>query len=285
MNILVVGGKGQLGQCLQDITKNQTKLTIDFIGSDTLDITNKKDTLNFFQQKKYDYCINCAAYTAVDKAEVENELAYEVNVIGAQNLVFACKQEETTLIHISTDFVFDGNSNQPYVETDIPNPRSVYGDTKLKGEEFIQNEMSNYFILRTSWLYSEYGNNFMKTMLRLAQNLKELNVVSDQIGTPTYAKDLAEVIVKIIKTNSTAYGLYHYSNEGVASWYDFAKKIFKLSEIEINLGAIPTSSYPTPAERPKYSVLDKTKIKQNLTTSISKWEDSLEKAISALKSS
>lgn len=285
MNILVVGGKGQLGKCIEDVTKNRTELVIDFIGSDTLDISNKKDTLNFFQHKKYDYCINCAAYTAVDKAETETELAHKVNAIGSQNIAIACKQEGATLIHISTDFIFDGNSSQPYVETDIPNPRSVYGNTKLIGEQFIQNEMSNYFILRTSWLYSEYGNNFMKTMLRLAQNLKELNVVSDQVGTPTYAKDLAEVIISIIETNSIAYGLYHYSNEGIASWYDFAKEIFNLSDLKIKLGAIPTSSYPTPAERPKYSVLDKTKIKQNLKISIATWEDSLQKAISSLKES
>ena len=283
MNILVIGGNGQLGQCIQNVTKEDTKHSYTFIGSIALDITNKEEVKKYFQQEKYDYCVNCAAYTAVDKAETESTLAHQVNAIGAQNLAIACKITNTTLIHISTDFVFDGASTTPYVETDTPNPTSVYGKTKLEGEAFIQDEMENYFILRTSWLYSEYANNFMKTMLRLAQNLDELNIVSDQIGTPTYAKDLAEVIVHIIETSATEYGVYHYSNEGVASWYDFAKEIFALSDTEIKLGAIPTSSYPTPAERPKYSVLDKSKIKRNLKLSIANWEDSLQKAITALK--
>lgn len=283
MNVLVLGGKGQLGQCIESVSKNESSLSFHFISSKDLDITDKDKTLSFLQNKKYDFCVNCAAYTAVDTAESEQKLAYQVNAIGAQNIAIACNQAGTTLIHISTDFVFDGTSNQPYTESDIPNPTSVYGQTKLKGEELIQNEMSNYFIIRTSWLYSEYSNNFMKTMLRLAKNLKELNVVSDQIGTPTYAIDLAEVIIKLIKNNFKAYGIYHYSNEGIASWYDFAKEIFNFSQIKIKLGAIPSSSYPTPAERPTYSVLNKTKIKQNLEVFIPNWKDSLEKAILRLK--
>ncbi len=286
MNILVVGGKGQLGQCIQDVSKNITdNISFEFIDYTELDITNPKAVTAYFNQKKYNYCINCAAYTAVDKAETETELAYQVNAIGAKNLAVACKNNNTILIHISTDFVFEGTVNRPYVETDKPNPISVYGATKLAGERFIEEEMNNYFILRTAWLYSKYANNFMKTMLKLAQDRDELKIIADQYGTPTYAKDLALVILKIIEIGSTKYGLYHYSNTGEASWYDFAKEIFSLSNTTIKLGAIPTSEYPTPAKRPKYSIMDKTKIKTNLGIQIPNWKISLQHALKALRES
>ncbi len=279
MNILVVGGKGQLGQCIDNVSKKKKNVSFEFINSKTLNITNKTAVLTFLKTKNYDYCINCAAYTAVDKAETETDLAHQVNAIGAHNLAIACNDTQTTLIHISTDFVFDGTANIPYTETDVPNPVSVYGKTKLEGEKLIQKTTTKYFILRTSWLYSEYGNNFMKTMLKLAQNRDELNIVADQIGTPTYAKDLAEVILKIIETQFNQYGLYHYSNNGATSWFDFAKEIFTRSNTKIRLGAIPTSEYPTPAKRPTYSVLNKQKITTNLGVSIPNWKDSLQKAL------
>ena len=183
------------------------------------------------------------------------------------------------LIHISTDFVFDGQKNEPYVETDIANPISVYGASKLQGEVEIKQILEKYFIFRTSWLYSEHGNNFMKTMLRLAETRDEISVVSDQLGTPTYAGDLAEVILKIVSLKNTNFGLYHYSNEGVTSWYDFAKAIFEVSAIEIKLNPIITVDYPTPAKRPAYSVMDKTKIKTTLGIQAPFWSESLQKAI------
>ncbi len=283
MKILVVGGNGQLGQCIQDVVKYKKQYSFTFIDSNTLDITNKDAVTAYFKQSTYNYCINCAAYTAVDKAETETDLAHQVNAIGAKNLAISCQENNTTLIHVSTDFVFDGTTTKPYIETDRTNPISVYGQTKLSGEIFIQEEITNYFILRTAWLYSEHANNFMKTMLKLAKDRDELNIIADQFGTPTYAKDLAKVILEIIETQATKYGLYHYSNEGEASWHDFAKEIFELSNTKIKLGAIPTTQYPTPAERPKYSVMDKTKIKNNLGIQIPNWKDSLQKALLALK--
>src|SRR5690606_38539824 len=196
--------------------------------------------------------------TAVDKAESEEEKAYNINVIRAKNLAESCKKHNAILIHISTDFVFDGENNVPYTEEDIPNPKSVYGATKLQGEQEIQKILERYFIIRTSWVYSEFGNNFYKTMLRLASERDSLNVVNDQIGTPTNANCLAMTIIDIIQhstsSNQPSYGIYHFSNEGVCSWYDFAKKIFELHNIPITLNPIPTSSYPTAAIRPKYSV-------------------------------
>lgn len=195
-------------------------------------------------------------------------------------MAVVCNQNETTLIHISTDFVFDGSQSKAYLETDIAKPISVYGATKLKGEQHIIKTISQHFILRTSWLYSEHGNNFMKTMLKLAKERDVLNIVSDQIGTPTYATDLADVIYNIITTKNTDYGLYHFSNEGVASWYDFAKAIFDIKNIKIKTNPIKTEVYPTPAKKPIFSVLDKTKIKSTLNIEIPYWRDSLKKAIS-----
>ena len=211
----------------------------------------------------------------MDKAETDIENARAINVTGPKFLAEACNQYKTTLIHVSTDFVFDGDKNTPYTEEDVTNPKGVYGLTKREGELEIEAKAHAYFIIRTSWLYSEFGNNFMKTMLRLAKERASLNVVSDQTGTPTQAIDLAEMIVKIILSNSKNYGIYHFSNEGSASWFDFAKKIFETNNVSITLGAITTSEYPTPAKRPKYSVLDKTKIKTEFKTTIKSWEEAL----------
>jgi len=275
IKILVTGGNGQLAQCLKDIVKNDSELDVDFQDLPYLDITDKQQLESYFLKNEFDYCINCAAYTAVDLAEEQSNLAYAVNAEGPKNLAEVCKKYQVKLIHISTDFVFDGKKQTPYVETDMPNPLGVYGASKWQGERNIQEGMETYFIIRTSWLYSEYGNNFMKTMLRLSETRDEISVVSDQIGAPTYAGDLAEVLIKIILSSSTNYGVYHYSNSGAISWYDFAAEIFKLFGKTIELKPIKTEDYPTEAKRPKYSVLEKSKLISVFDTLIPYWRDSL----------
>jgi dTDP-4-dehydrorhamnose reductase len=289
MVVLVTGANGQLGQSLQFIAPNYPELHFIFCSSSDLDITNLESCQAVFFKTKPNYCINAAAYTAVDKAESEAEKAHLINVIGAKNLAAVCKEFSSVLLHISTDFVFDGDfselsprgQSRGYSENDIPNPTGVYGQTKLEGEKAIQAVFENYFIIRTSWVYSQFGNNFMKTMLRLASERDSISVVNDQIGTPTNAVDLAECLVKIITSNShlptSNFGIYNFSNEGQCSWYDFAKEIFKINNIEIDLKPIPTSSFPTPAKRPKYSVLDKTKIKSTFGLEIKNWELSLKR--------
>jgi dTDP-4-dehydrorhamnose reductase len=286
MVVLVTGANGQLGQSLQFIAKNYPELHFVFCSSSDLDISNLESCQAVFLKIKPNYCINAAAYTAVDKAESEPEKANLINVIGPKNLAVVCKEFSSVLLHISTDFVFDGSKNIPYNETDIPNPTGVYGQTKLDGEKAIQAVFENYYIIRTSWVYSQFGNNFMKTMLRLASERDSISVVNDQIGTPTNAVDLAECLVKIIchtelvevqQPTTDNFGVYNFSNEGQCSWYDFAKEIFKINKIEIDLKPIPTSSFPTPAKRPKYSVLDKTKIKSTFLVEIKNWELSLKR--------
>lgn len=281
MKVLVTGASGQLGRTFKDVVEHETDLDFVFKSSDELDITDFDAVNEELTTADYAYCINCAAFTNVDAAETETEKARLVNVTGARNLALNCKESGTVLIHISTDFVFDGYLNVPYCEEDIARPIGFYGDTKYKGERAIINNLKEHFILRTSWLYSEYGNNFMKTMIRLGAERDELSVVYDQVGTPTYAKDLAETVLNMIKAHSIDYGVYHYSNEGVASWYDFAKAIFDGLGIEVNLKPILSEQYPTPAERPKYSVLDKTKIKDTFQLNIPHWRDSLKVALSA----
>ncbi|MFL0352880.1 dTDP-4-dehydrorhamnose reductase [Xanthomarina sp. GH4-25] len=282
--VLVTGANGQLAKTIREhYANNNETLDFKFVSKSELDITNKTQLKIFFNTNHVDYCVNCAAYTAVDKAESDYEMACSINVIGSKNLAEACKTHHITLIHISTDFVFDGTSTLPYKETDVPNPLGVYGDTKLKGEQAISNTLDTYFIIRTAWLYSEYGHNFMKTMLRLAQDREQLQIVSDQIGTPTYAGDLSEVIIKLIISKNRNYGTYHFTNSGQISWYDFAKAIFELSHIKIDLKPIPTKAYPTPAKRPKYSVLDTTKIETVLGISIPNWKESLRVALSNCK--
>ena len=283
MNILVTGYKGQLGSELKVLAEVNKKHSFIFVDVDDLDITDKGAVISFFNSNNFDYCINSAAYTAVDKAEEDKENAEKVNAIGPANLAEACKISDTTFIHVSTDFVFDGNKNVSYSEYDETNPINVYGETKLKGESLIQEKLEEYFILRTSWLYSTFGNNFVKTMQRLGRERNNLGIIVDQIGTPTYARDLAKAIMTIVYTENTNYGVYHYSNEGVASWYDFAKAIFEYSNIEVKLNPIPTSQYPTPAKRPSFSVMDKSKIKENIKIIIPHWTDSLKECITLLK--
>ena len=281
-SILVFGASGQLGQCLTHVARERTTEGLVFPPEDQANILNPKGLRALFAQYQPAYAINCAAYTAVDKAEDEVELARRVNRDGAENLARLCAEFGTTLIQISTDFVFAGTGNQPLTETDETAPISVYGLTKLEGEQAVAAATGQYFILRTSWLYSEYAGNFVKTMLRLGREREELRVIWDQAGTPTYAIDLAGAILSLIKSGSTAYGLYHYSNEGLTSWYDFATAIFELAGLPTRTVPIRTAEYPTKATRPAYSVMDKSKIKQELGLAIPHWRASLARCITAL---
>ncbi len=279
---LVFGGTGQLGQCLQHVAQERNLTDIVFLPEEQADILDTDKLQAVFAQYKPAYCINCAAYTAVDKAEDEVDIARRVNRDGVENLARLCGEFNTTLIHISTDFVFAGTGNQPLVETDEAAPISVYGLTKLEGEQVIPALTSQYFVLRTSWLYSEYANNFVKTMLRFGREREEMRVIWDQAGTPTYAIDLAGCILTIIESQSQAFGIYHYSNEGLTSWYDFAQAIFELSNTPVRTIPIRTAEYPTKATRPAYSVMDKTKVKAALQLSIPHWRDSLKVCLSRL---
>lgn len=292
MVVLVTGANGQLGQALQFISGNYPEMNFVFCDSAALDITNLENCETVFQEHQPNFCINAAAYTAVDKAESEPQIAFDVNANGPENLAITCKKTNTVLLHVSTDFVFDAYFSQGIAyydreqrlplksdlglqETDVPFPNGLYGLTKLQGEQAIEAVWEKHFIIRTSWVYSQFGNNFLKTMLRLASERTSLSVVSDQIGTPTYAVDLAEVLLKIITSETTTFGIYNFSNEGQCSWYEFAQEIFLQQEIAIDLQAIPTKSYPTPAKRPAYSVLDKSKIKTTFGVNIKDWKTSL----------
>ena len=298
MVVLVTGANGQLGQAIRSVVEKYPAIDFVFSSSAELDITNADNCEAIFQKHQPDFCINAAAYTAVDKAESEPQKAFDINANGPENLAIVCKKYNTILLHVSTDFVFDAyfsddiafydrelrlplKSKLGLQEIDVPFPSGIYGLTKLQGEQAIQAVWNKYFIIRTSWVYSQFGNNFMKTMLRLASERDKLSVVSDQIGTPTYAVDLAEALLKIIEScptemdSASNYGIYNFSNEGSCSWYEFAKEIFLQKEIKIDLQPIPTSAYPTPAKRPMYSVLDKTKIKDTFGIKINDWETSL----------
>ena len=282
--IIVFGASGQLGQCLQ-VTVEKTGIEgLLFPREETADILNVDLLQQLFESEKPDYVINCAAYTAVDKAEDEVDLARKINKDGAANLAKLCKSFNTVLIHISTDFVFAGNSVSPLSETDITEPINVYGLTKLEGEKAIVENTDQYFILRTSWLYSEYANNFVKTMLKLGIDRSHLSVVADQIGSPTYAIDLASCILHIIHSNNNGYGIYHYSNEGVTSWYDFAKAIFQIKGMEIAVLPVSSKEYLTKAIRPAFSLMDKSKIKAGMGIEIPYWRESLETCILNLQS-
>lgn len=277
MVVLVTGAAGQLGQAIKSRAEFFSDFNFVFCNSTELNITNLENCKAVFAKHQPAFCINTAAYTAVDKAESEPELAEAINVLGAENLAKASKEYNTVLLHVSTDFVFDGSSKTPYKETDAPNPQSVYGATKLKGEQAIACVWEKHFIVRTSWVFSEFGNNFKKTMLRLASYRDELSVVADQIGTPTQALDLANVLLQMCdlqeKHTPKNYGIYHFSNLGECSWFDFAKEIFKQNNVTIKLNPIPTSAYPTPAKRPAFSVMDQTKIQQVFGVEIKSWEN------------
>lgn len=281
--VLVIGAGGQLGQCIKKIVAQRNITDVIFPEEGAANILNVADLTVLFGREKPAYVINCAAYTAVDKAEDEADIAKAVNETGARNLAQLCKEFQATLIHISTDFVFEGNEVKLLKEEDVANPINVYGVTKLDGELAIIETLDKHIILRTSWLYSEFANNYVKTMLKLGADRDELNIIADQVGTPTYAIDLAKAIFDIIQNPEKKYGIYHFSNEGVTSWYDFAKAIFDLSGTEVKVNPIPTSAYPTKAKRPHFSVMDKSKIKAHYHIEIPYWTDSLAKCINELK--
>lgn len=277
MKILVTGSNGQLGQSFRKISANYEHEFV-FTDVEELDITNEEQIDNYLSNKDLDCLINCAAYTAVDKAENDYDLALLLNTQAPYLLAKYTKKYKIRFIHISTDYVFDGKSSTPYTPQSIPNPKSVYGNTKLQGEKKILRCNKNANIVRTSWLYSEFGNNFVKTMIKLGQTKSSINVVYDQIGTPTYATDLAEAIMKMLDRSSLD-NIYHFSNEGVCSWYDFAKKIMELNKLKCKVMPILSKDYPTVAKRPFYSVLDKSDIKASLHIEIPHWEDSLKKCL------
>ena len=281
--ILVTGANGQLGQCLQKISSQFEEFEFIFTDSETLDITNKEEVNDFFWQNAPDFCINAAAYTAVDLAETDIEKAFLVNADGTENLAEACAENNAQFIHVSTDYVFDGENNLAYTEEDFTNPLGVYGASKLAGDELALEVNPCSVILRTSWVYSEFGKNFVKTMLNLFATKEELNIVADQFGQPTNANDLAEAIMKIIKSEKITPGIFNFSNLGRISWFDFAEKIAELSEAKIKLNAIETSQYPTPAKRPKNSVLDLDKISKTYGIQLKPWEESLEGCVQILQ--
>lgn len=282
-SIIVFGAWGQLGQCLKKVAEERGISNIHYLSSSEANILDPVSIKTAFKKYKPAFAINCAAYTAVDKAEDEPDQARKINKTGAENLAEACKANHAVLIHISTDFVFKGDVPNPLVETAVTGPTGVYGLTKLEGERAIANVLDSYYIIRTSWLYSEYGSNFAKTMLKLGAERDLLKIIADQVGTPTYCIDLAACIFDIIASDKKAYGIYHYSNEGVTSWYDFAKGIFDLSGTEVKVLPIRTAEYPTKATRPAYSVMDKTKIKHTFGMEIPYWRDSLAVCIERLK--
>lgn len=288
-SILVTGKSGQLGQSLKLISSHYDGFDFVFIGREELDFSNNMQFSPFFEDKQFDVIINCAAYTAVDSAEQDPELADKVNHQAVLALADYAKSTGTVLIHISTDYVFNGCQCRPYVEQDVTNPIGVYGISKLKGEQAILNSNPIGLIIRTSWVYSEFGHNFVKTMLKQGLENDQLNVVFDQVGTPTYALDLAKAIMTIIESRHKYWPLiqrvplYHYSNEGVCSWYDFARSIFDLSGLTCQLNAIESNDYPTPVKRPHFSVLNKQKIKQDYHLNIPYWKESLASCLSRLQ--
>lgn len=286
--ILVTGANGQLGNELRRICKNFPGLEFIFTDVDMLDITNPDAVSVFMEASKPAIVVNCAAYTNVEEAEDNPKLARKVNALAPQVLAAASAMQDTFLIHISTDFIFDGTKDSPYVEDDKPNPLSVYGSSKLEGEDKISATFDNYLIIRTSWLYSEYGHNFVRKILDLSRDKDVIEVVDDEIGSPTYARDLANAIVDIIIKsilNPTAYlpGIYNFANQGRCSRYEFAKEIVALSGNECEIKPIPSSKYPTKAKRPAYSVLDTSKIRNSFAIGIPNWKDSLKECISLIK--
>ena len=281
--ILIIGGNGQLGNCLNKlISEYALDYEFHFTDYDTLDITNQKQINEYFSEYEPHYCINVSAYTAVDLAEQEKEKAFAINAEGVRHLAEACTEKGIDLIHISTDYVFSGDTNIPYSEGDFTNPLSVYGASKLEGENLALENNPKTIIIRTSWLYSEFGKNFVKTMLNLFSTKDELNVVADQFGQPTNANDLAEAIMKIISTEEKEYGIFHFSNYSETTWFDFAKKIAELSKSKIKINPISTEQYPTPAKRPMRSTMCLDKIENSYNIEPKYWENSLEECMEIL---
>lgn len=281
--IIVVGSNGQLGNCIKKIAPG-FELDYEFIFTDskTLDITNEDHVQDFFSEHKPEFCINASAYTAVDLAEKEREKALGVNAYGVQNLAKACADHQTVFIHVSTDYVFDGETDLDYSEDDFTNPIGVYGESKRAGEELALEANPETIILRTSWLYSEFNKNFVKTMLHLFSQKDELGIVGDQFGQPTNANDLAEAIMEIIENKDKTYGIFHFSNYPETTWFEFAKKIAELSHSSVKLNSLTTEEYPTPAARPKRSTMCLDKIEKIYKIEPKHWENSLEDCIQIL---
>lgn len=279
--ILVTGANGQLGRELQQIATLYSSYKFLFTTKADLPIDNFELVKQYFDTQKIDYCINCAAYTAVDKAETESEKAFLINAYAVENLATICSHHQTHFIHISTDYVFNGTSSRPYKEDDTIDPVNTYGASKLKGEELAVSNHPSSLIIRTSWVYSSFGNNFVKTMLRLFKERDSVNVVNDQYGCPTYAGDIAEVIMKIIIHSKTSWrhGIVNYCNSGVINWYQFALAIKEITKSNCTIKPIPSSEYKTPATRPQYSVLDTTKISRMFGLNIPHWKNSLQKCL------
>ena len=281
MKIFVAGASGQLGSELRELAPEFPGWQFLFTDIDTLDITNEKELESYFEVHTPDFIINCAAYTAVDKAESDIETAWKINALAPKLIAGFAKANKAKFIHVSTDYVFDGADEQPKNETDPVNPINVYGQTKLDGENYALSVNPETIVIRTAWLYSSYGHNFVKTMLRLGSERDEISVVNDQTGTPTYAADLANAILQIIKKSESdpkrfLPGIYHYSNEGIATWYDFASAIFEVCKVPCKINPINTQQYPTPAKRPVFSVLNKSKIRETFEIKIPEWKESLE---------
>lgn len=285
--ILVTGADGQLGKAIQQLASRYSQYDFIFLTKQDLPIDQPDVIQRQFSQHHPDYCVNCAAYTAVDKAESEKELAYQVNSEAVEALAAVCREQHCQFIHISTDYVFDGNASIPYTEDAAVNPQSIYGASKLEGERRAVAVNPDTIIIRTSWFYAEFGKNFVRTMLRLMNERDEISVVNDQYGSPTYAADLAEAILQIIETVPTTdfrAGIYHYSNEGIITWYDFALAIKEISGSGCNVNPIPTSQYPTAAKRPAYSALDATKIQKTFGIHLKDWKVRLAVCIDKMES-
>ncbi|PRX51571.1 dTDP-4-dehydrorhamnose reductase [Salegentibacter salegens] len=278
-NILVTGANGQLGACFKKISGNYSELNFHFKSSSEADITDKYKLEKLFSEVNFDWVINCAAYTNVEKAESEDENSFKINAEGAKNIAELCAENQAILIHFSTDYVFDGKAGTPYQETDKTNPINVYGASKLKGEQLIAEVLKEHFIFRTSWLYSEFRHNFYKTILRKIEEKAELNITTSQTGTPTNANDLAEFVLEIIASEDKNFGLYHFSNLGEATWYSFANAILEFTGNSEEIRLNESNDFKTIAARPEYSVLDKTKIQQKFQKKIPEWKMSLKTLI------
>jgi dTDP-4-dehydrorhamnose reductase len=285
MKILITGANGQLGNEIRELAPEYPQFDFRYTDIAELDITNAADVDAYFGLHRPDAIINCAAYTAVDKAETDAETAFLVNATASGNLARAAQANGCFVVHVSTDYVYDGRNYRPYTETDAVNPVSVYGKSKLAGEEQVLQSGARAIVIRTSWLYSAFGNNFVKTMIKYGRERDALNVVFDQAGTPTYARDLAKAILDILPQAiaSGDTGIFHYSNEGVTSWYDFAKAIHELAGISCSVSPIATKDYPTPAQRPFFSVLDKSLIRKSFAIEIPYWRDSLKDCIKRME--
>jgi len=285
MKILITGANGQLGSEIKEISPLYKDLSFTFTDVEELDITNYNALGKYFSKNKFDCIINCAAYTAVDKAETETEKAMLLNATAVKNLAEFATAKKSLFVHVSTDYVYDGRNYKPYAEGDLTNPKSAYGKSKLDGEVEIIFNSDKAIIFRTSWLYSAYGNNFVKTILKFAKEKGVLNVVNDQVGTPTYARDLAKAILDIVPgyDATSKFEIFNYANEGVCSWYDFAKEIVEIAGIPCTVNPIESKDYPQVAQRPFYSVLNKSKIRKHFGISIPYWKDSLKDCLKKLK--